>query len=158
MPTPRVMECSRAIPVEVQAAFSRTLPIPLPMIFNRRYGPIGPVTAVRDQSGEWGSVGQSRTVVQAGGTTLREELTRVDAPDVFGYRLSEVRGPLAPLVDHVEGEWQFDPVGTGTQVTWRWTVYPKSAVAALALPVFARIWQGFARQALERLSEELLSP
>ena len=150
------MASSRAIPVDVPTAFARTLPLPLPTFFDQGYEPMGPVRETRGQTGEWGTVGQTRTVVQAGGTTLLEELTRVDPPDAFGYTLTEITGPLAPLIDHVEGEWLFAPAGTGTEVTWRWTVYPKSAVGALALPVFDRLWHGFARQSLERLSAELL--
>lgn len=150
------MEQSRAIPVDVDTAFHRTLPMPLPSLFRRWYGPIAPVKAVREQTGDWDRVGLTRTVVQVGGGTMREELTVVDAPNAFGYTLSHVTGPLAPLVDHIAGEWRFDPVGTGTRVTWRWTVYPKSGVGAVAMPVFARLWRGFARQSLEVLSDELL--
>ncbi len=156
MPHPRVLKSARTIPVDVETAYRRTLPIDLPLVFNRWYGPIGPVKQVRDQDGEWGTVGQTRTVVQVGGGQLREELTRVDAPRAFGYRLTEIKGPLAPLVDHVEGEWRFSPAGTGTEVVWQWTVYPKSKVGAVAMPVFARLWGGFARQGLEQLSVELL--
>ena len=150
------MVCSRAIPVDVRTAFQRTLPMPLPTIFRRWYGPIGPVKAVQGQTGDWGTVGQTRTVVQAGGTTIREELTRLEEPGAFGYTLSKVTGPLAPLVDHIDGEWLFKPVGTGTEVVWRWVVFPKSALGGLAMPVFARLWQGYARQSLEQLSGELV--
>ncbi|BBZ32128.1 SRPBCC family protein [Mycolicibacterium confluentis] len=156
MATPHVMEQSRAVPVDVDTAFTRTLPMPLPTLFRRWYGPITPVKAVLDQTGEWDSAGLTRTVVQVGGGTMREKLTVVDPPNVFGYTLSDVTGPLSPLVDHIDGEWRFTPVGTGTLVTWRWTVHPKSTAAGLALPVFARIWRGFARQSLEQLSDELL--
>jgi hypothetical protein len=150
------MTSSRAIPVDVATAFGRTLPIDLPTIFNRWYGPIGPVKAVRDQLGEWGTVGQTRIVLQVGGGRLREELTKVDPPHTFAYRLTDISGPLAPLVDHVDGEWLFEPIGTGTNVTWRWTVHPKGRAGALAMPVFARLWQGFARQGLEQLAAELV--
>ena len=114
------MEQSHAIPVDVGTAFERTLSVPLPTIFSRRYGPISPVKAVRDQTGDWATVGQTRTVVQPGGGSMREELTVVDAPRVLGYALSGVTGPLAPLVEHIDGEWVFAPIGTGTTVTWRW--------------------------------------
>lgn len=150
------MEQSRAIPVDVDTAFGRTLSVSLPRIFSRWYGPIGPVKAVLDQTGDWTTVGETRTVVQVGGGTMREELTLVDDPHAFGYTLSGLTGPLAPLVDHIDGRWLFTPVGTGTTVTWRWTVHPKSAAAGLAMPVFAMLWRGFARQGLEELSGELL--
>lgn len=156
MAQPHVMEQSRAIPVEVDEAFRRTLSIELPTVFGRWYGPISPVKAVRDQTGDWSTAGQTRTVLQVGGGSMNEELTVVDAPNVFRYRLTHVTGPLAPLVDHIDGEWSFEPAGTGTAVTWRWTVHPKSRAAALAMPAFAALWRGFARQGLEQLSHELL--
>lgn len=157
MPKTHGMACSRAIPVDPRTAMRRTLELPLPTLFNRWYGPMGPVRAVHEyQSGPWGSAGQVRSIVQAGGTTLREELNRVDEPSMFAYTLTKITGPLGPLVDHIDGQWMFAPVGTGTKVMWFWTVHPKTDLAGYAMPAFARIWTGFARQALEQLSDELL--
>jgi hypothetical protein len=156
MPQPLVVEQSRAIPVTPDDAFRGTLPMPLPTLFRRWYGPIPPIRAVLDQTGEWETVGQTRTVNLVGGGSMREELTSVDAPRSFGYTLTDVKGPLAPLVRRVEGEWIFTPAGTGTEVTWRWTIHPRSALAARAMPVFGKVWRGYARQALEVLSEQLV--
>ncbi len=128
----------------------------LPSLFQRWYGPIPPIKAVRDQTGEWDTVGQSRTVELTGGGSMRELLTSYDAPKSFGYTLTEVKGAMAPLVDHVDGLWSFEPVGTGTKVTWRWTIYPRSAVTAPLLPVFGKLWLGYARQSLEQLSNQLV--
>ncbi|TGD85534.1 SRPBCC family protein [Mycolicibacterium sp. CH28] len=156
MAHPIVVQKSRAIPVAPQDAFANTLPIPLPALFNRWYGPIPPIKAVRDQTGDWSTAGQTRTVALVGGGGMRETLTAVDAPHSFGYTLTDVRGAMAPLIDHVEGAWEFSPQGTGTLVTWRWTLHPRSALSAPALPVFARIWRGYANRALETLSDHLL--
>ncbi|MFN8226764.1 MAG: SRPBCC family protein [Mycobacterium sp.] len=159
MPKPHGMACSRAIPVDPGTAMRRTLVLPLPALFSRRYGPMGPIRAVHEYDSEpWGRPGQVRSIVQAGGTTLREELTQVDDPTMFAYTLTRITGPLAPLVDHIDGQWMFTPVGTGTKVMWFWTVHPRSELAGRLMPVFARIWQGFAGRALEQLSEELLRP
>ena len=73
------MQQSRVIPVEVATAFEHTLPMALPTLFSRWYGPIAPIKAIRDQSGDWSSVGQTRTVVQVGGGSMREELTLTGA-------------------------------------------------------------------------------
>lgn len=147
---------SRAIPASTEDAFHGTLPMPLPTLFRRWYGPIPPIKKVLDQVGEWESVGQTRTVELVGGGSMREELTHVDAPRSFGYTLTDVKGPMAPLIEQVDGEWSFAPVGTGTEVTWRWTIHPRSGLAAPALPIFGKLWRGYARRALEDLSEELV--
>lgn len=156
MAHPIVVQQSRAIPVAPADAYTRTLPMPLPTLFRRWYGPIPPIKAVGDQSGDWQSAGQTRTIALAGGATMRETLTSVDPPNSFGYTITDITGPLATLIDHVEGEWIFDPAGTGTRVTWRWTLHRKSALTAPALVVFATLWKGYARQSLESLSDYLV--
>lgn len=150
------VERSRAIPVAAGDAFTRTLPMALPMLFRRWYGPIPPIKEVRDQHGGWTGVGETRTIVLAGGGTMRETLTEVVPGQRFGYTITDITGPMAPLIDHVERAWIFDPVGTGTRVTWRWVLHPKSALSAPALPVFAKLWRGYANSALETLSDYLV--
>src|ERR1700684_3931422 len=108
------VEQSRAIPVELQRAFDVTLPIPLTAIFSRRYVLLPPVKEVRGQEGPWGRVGQTRTVVTADGGTMRELLTEVDAPHSFSYHLSDISGPMRPLVESIDGRWEFAKTGTGT--------------------------------------------
>lgn len=150
------VERSRAIPVNPEEAFARTMPMPLPTLFHRWYGPIPPIKEIRDQHGEWNSAGETRTIALAGGGTMRETLTAVDQGRSFSYTISDITGPMAPLIDHVEGTWIFDPAGTGTRITWRWVLHPKSAFSAPAVPVFARLWRGYAGQALESLSDYLV--
>ena len=156
MAQPVVVEQSRSIPVAPADAFARTLPMPLPSLFRRWYGPIPPIKAIRDQSREWTETGETRTIVLTGGGSMRETLTALDPPRSFGYLIDDLRGPLSALVDHVEGTWIFTPDGTGTRVTWRWVIHRKSALTAPLLPVFGRIWLGYARQALEALSDYLV--
>src|SRR3979411_2044992 len=88
MAQPLVVEQSRAIPVTQAAAFDGTVPIPLPTLFHRWYGPIPPIKAVNDQTGDWDAIGKTRTVVLTGGGSMREELTSFDPPRSFGYTLS----------------------------------------------------------------------
>jgi hypothetical protein len=150
------MSYSRTYPLEVGAAFDAVLVLPLDRLFDRRYAAIPSIRAT-DGPPDWGTVGQSRTIRLTGGATMREQLTLVDRPRAFGYRIDQVTGPMKPLADHIDGLWSFAPAGTGTRVTWQWTVYPRSAVSGSALPLFAKMWTGYARQSLERI-EELLLP
>ena len=86
-----------------------------------------------------------------GGGSMRETLREVRAPHVFAYHLDQVTGPMKALVRSVDGAWEFERAGTGVRVTWRWTLHPRGRVGSLAMPVFARMWQGYARQAFENI-------
>jgi hypothetical protein len=146
---------SRVVPVSVEDAFAGTLPIPLPTVFSRWYGPIGPVKEVRDQHGEWNTAGQTRTVLLAPTGSFHEELTGVDPPHSFGYALTQITGPLGLLAGKADGEWTFAPSGSATTITWSWNIHAASAFAAPFLPLLGRVWKGYARQSLATLSAEL---
>ena len=151
------LAASRTYPVTVERAFDVTLATPLTGLFSRRYAAIPAIREVRDQAGEWATAGQTRTIRLADGGSIRETLTAVDRPDRFTYRLSDISGPMKPLVTGVEGRWLFAPAGDGARVTWAWTVQPRGPLGRAAMPVFARMWRGYARQALEEL-EHILVP
>ena len=132
--------------------------MPLTTIFSRRYGPIPPIAEVREQHGEWGTVGQTRVVALKGPGVMHETLTSVNPPNNFGYTLTGITGPLGLLVDHIEGKWIFDACGwtnEETNVIWTWTIHPTSIFAVPFLPLLGRLWKGYARQSLATLSAEL---
>ncbi|GAW51162.1 MULTISPECIES: SRPBCC family protein [unclassified Nocardioides] len=147
---------SRTYPVSVEHAYDIVLPMPLAELLSQRYAVFPAVREVRDQQGAWGSVGQTRTIELADGGSIRETLTRVERPHSFGYRLSDVTGPMKPFVTEVAGRWSFEPAGTGVRITWAWTVHPRGRLGRLAMPVFARMWTGYARHALERIEGVLV--
>ena len=146
---------SRAAPVPLDEAFDRVLPHPLPEIFRRRRLAIPPIREVRDQAGEWGTVGQTRTIATADGGTMLETLTSIDRPHSFGYTISDVRGPMKPLVASADGLWSFEAAGTGTRITWTWVLTP-TAAGRVVMPAFGAMWRGYARQALEEVEAILL--
>src|SRR6478752_1259398 len=118
---------SRTYPVPVERAFDLLLPTPLPELFSKRYAALPPIREVRDQDGEWGTVGQTRTIVLADRGTMRETLTSVDRPGSFTYTISVISGPMTRLATSVEGRWSLDTAGRGVRVTWAWTLEPTSA-------------------------------
>ena len=157
MAKPVTMSYSQSFAATPAEAFDKVLPVPLPELFNRRYGPIPPIRSVDGPVSVWGTVGQARTVRLSGGGSLREELTRVDRPTAFGYTITEVTGPMKPLAARIDGIWSFAADGTGTRITWQWLLYPRSGFVAPVLPVFARIWRGYARQSFQRVEALLAS-
>jgi hypothetical protein len=36
-------------------------------------------------------------------------VTGVDAPRSFGYAITDITGPMAMLVDRIDGRWSFRP-------------------------------------------------
>jgi polyketide cyclase/dehydrase/lipid transport protein len=147
---------SRSFPAGVKRAFDEVLVFELTRLFDRRYAAIPPIKAVRGQTGPWGTPGQTRTIVLSGGGSMREELREVVPAKRFGYHLSEITGPMKALVRTVEGTWEFEKAGTGVRITWRWTVHPRGRLGALAMPAFARMWQGSARLAFDNLERLLV--
>ena len=156
MASPLILQTSRSIPVPVATAYDAVLPMPLPRIFSRRFAALPPIREVRDQDGTWGTVGQTRTIVLADRGTLRETLTSVSPGAGFGYHLEPVSGVLKPLVRDIDGLWSFAPAGNGVAVTWQWTLRPSTG-GALVMRAFGRMWQGYARQALEEIDKALLA-
>lgn len=154
--TPIHLTESRAIPVARDDAFTRTLATPLPELFSRRYLAMPPIREVREAPATYDSPGQSRRIMTSDGGQLVETLTHVDAPGSFGYRISDIKGPMKGMVESVAGEWSFAEAGTGTRITWSWAVSPRGTVGKLAMPAFGRMWHGYARQALAELERVLL--
>lgn len=149
------LAASRTYPAGVARTFDATLALPLPYLFAHRYAAIPPVTQVLDQEA-WDAAGCTRTIVLGDGGTIHETLTEVDRPHAFGYRLTDLTGPMSLLAASVDGRFTFEPAGTGVRVTWTWLVHPRGPLGSAAMPVFARMWRPYARTALARLEDALI--
>ena len=147
-----VLEASRVWAVPYDEAMQRFIPVPLTDIFDRRHLALPAIKRVDGPDGRFDQVGQSRTIVLADGGSMVETLTVVGPPAEYGYRISQVRGPLKPLAKEIRGLWTFTPVGAATRITWRWEVDP-APLGRPVMPVFTLMWRGYAAKALERLSE-----
>jgi hypothetical protein len=153
--TIRVAE-SRTVAVPLEAAYDETIVVPLPDIFGHRHLAMPPVVRVEGQDGAWGrTLGQTRTIRTSDRGALRETLTELDRPHRFGYRIDRVRGPMRPLVRHLDGAWAFEPDGAGTRITWSWEITPTSPLTAPVVALVGRMWHGYARQALVTLESIL---
>ncbi|GAB3761049.1 hypothetical protein FB382_003264 [Nocardioides ginsengisegetis] len=149
--SPVELSHSRTFPTTVEAAFDLVLPMPLTQLFARRYVAIPPITRV-DQDGTWGVLGQQRTIRTSDGGSMRETLTTLERPHRFGYEIDAITGPNKALVAGVRGMWTFAEAGTGVEITWAWSITP-TRVGALLMPVFGRLWQGYARQGMEEIEK-----
>ncbi|KQH78888.1 hypothetical protein AO501_16710 [Mycobacterium gordonae] len=158
MPNGVRVEQSRTLPVTPEQAFRGIIEMDVPTMFRRRYGPIPPILNVSGRdSGDWrGTAGQTRVLELGPWGSIRETVVSVDEPHAWVYRITDFNGPLAVLLDKIEAEFLFRPAGTGTRITWRYNMFPRSRVAASALPAFGWFWRGYARQMLEELSSWLV--
>lgn len=148
---------SRTYPAGVERTFETLLPYDLSRFFERRFAAVPAVKRVEGPTdGPWGRPGQVRTVVLMGGGSMREELREVRSPHLFAYHLDELSGPMRLLVRSVDGAFELEKAGTGVRITWRWAVVPRNGAAARAMPLFARMWQGYARQALDGFERVLV--
>lgn len=150
------VSASRTYPAAPEAAFDACLSVPLPFFLGRRFAALPPIKEVRDQH-SWAAPGDTRTVVMSDGSTTRETLTAVARPTQFTYLLDELTGPLKALATSVRGRFDVEPAGTGSRITWSWSIDPRSPLGPIAMPVLGWMWRGWARQGLARL-EQLLVP
>lgn len=129
-------------------AFDTIIPVALETIF-RGYGPLPAVTGVRDQVGEWDAAGDTRTVLLKGGGTMSEQLTRVERPGRCEYRVAPQDGPLKLIVDHIEGQFLFEPGpgGEGCVIAWTYAFFPKPG-RRLPLLALAPLWRRYATQVM----------
>jgi hypothetical protein len=156
MAPPLHVSRARTYPIPVEQAYEHTITWPLEELFHRRFGPIPPITGT-DQDGVWGTVDQVRTIHLGDGGSMQERLVVADPPREFGYEITGITGPMKPLASRIRGTWAFEPVGTGCRITWSWTIHPASSASSLVLPVFGKIWEAYARRALDHLDDLLLT-
>jgi hypothetical protein len=142
--SPYLLSSSTLVPVPPPVAFEGVLDAPLEVLFTTRSGPIPPVARSEGQDGAWSTVGQTRTVVLADGTSNVETLVALERPREYRYRLSGFTGPMKLLVAGVDGRFSFAPDGTGTRVTWSWSIRATSPVARGLLPVVGFFWRRYA--------------
>jgi hypothetical protein len=144
MPSPYLLSSTTVVQASQDAAFAGVLDAPLEKLFPHSAGPIPAVAECTGQDGGWDSVGKSRTVVLADGTSNLETLVEYSRPGNYRYQLSDFTGPMKNLVAGVDGQFTFVPEGAGTRVTWSWKIQPTNSVARLALPVVGFFWRRYA--------------
>jgi hypothetical protein len=155
MVSPYRLAESATLPVSPELAFDAVLAAPLEDILGVRVGLIPAITGCTGQDGPWGTVGQARTIEMADGGRVLETLVKADRPSDYRYRISEVRGPMRPLVKGIDGRFAFEPVGAEARVTWSWDLHPTSAAARLALPLLGFFWHRAARRMFVRLADRV---
>lgn len=129
-----------------------------PTRFYPKHGPIPATIAVRDQTGPWSTVGQTRTLLLADGGHVVETITDVEKPvgeyGFFAYELTDFQKVFKLLVDHARAEWTYTAHPEGTLVHWTYTYVPKKGWG-WAVAIIVRLWwDPYMRQVLPEIVHE----
>jgi hypothetical protein len=149
------LSASALVAGATERAYDAVVSSPLERLLGKRSGPIPPVLRTEDDDADaWGSrIGQTRTIVLGDGGRLLETLVETDRPTAYGYRLTDVRGPMRPLVRTVDGRFTFVSEGDRTRVTWSWRLHLTAAPVRLLMPAFGVFWRRSARDAFAQVAE-----
>jgi hypothetical protein len=125
-----------------------------PSRFYPRFGPIPATVAVREQTGPWNVVGQSRMLMLSDGGHVVETISDVDENAFFAYNLTDFQKLFKRLVDHARAEWTFSEHEKGTLVQWTYTFTPRKRWGWAVALIVRFAWDPYMRQVLPEIVHE----
>jgi hypothetical protein len=109
------------------------------------------VVTVRDQTGGWDAVGQTRTLVLTDGATVKETL-RVATEPVVAYDLSHFTGFFGTLVAGGRSEWRVDERPGGSGIEWTYTFTAKRGRGVIVAAIMRLAWARYMRSVLPAIA------
>jgi hypothetical protein len=125
-----------------------------PSRFYPKHGPIPATIGVREQSGPWDTVGQTRKLLLADGGHVIETITNVEPNHFFAYELTDFQKLFKRLVDHARAEWTYTEQPDGTLVHWTYTFYPHKRWGWAVALIVRLWWDPYMRQVLPEIVHE----
>ena len=125
-----------------------------PTRFYPKYGPLPATVAVREQTGPWNVVGQTRTLLLSDGGSVVETITDIRVHSFFAYELSDFQKAFKRLVDHARAEWTFAEVDGGTLVHWTYEFFPRKRWGWLVALIVRFWWDPYMRSVLPEIVHE----
>jgi hypothetical protein len=125
-----------------------------PTRFYPRFGPLPATVAVREQTGPWNVVGQTRRLLLSDGGHVFETITDVEKYEYFAYELSDFQKAFKRLVDHARSEWTFTAVDNGTLVHWTYEFFPRRRWGWLVSLIVRFWWDPYMRSVLPEIVHE----
>jgi hypothetical protein len=149
---PISIKVTKTVELNRDRLFDFFIPIELPTIF-RGYGLLPAAVKVSEQTGAWDIVGHARTVHLSDGSTVHEEVTTCDRPELFSYKLSKFTGIFGLLVANAVGVWKFNAITDRvTEVIWEYSFYAKGKLAyPIVKPMLELLFQRYMEQIVEDL-------
>ena len=114
------------------------------------------MTAVRNQTGDWDAVGQTRTIVLSDHSTANETLDNYQFPHTFGYTVTGYTSVLRLLVTKGVATWHCTSTPTGTLISWQYAYHARSVLAVPVLwLLMVLFWKKYMRAAVNILQIQL---
>ena len=113
------VKVTRTINRPIEDVFDYTMGVDLTRIF--------PETQSTTVPTGWGTAGQERVNTSKDGSSRREQLTAVERPTGFSYRVWDFTTPnLKENLDHIEGSWTYTDNGNATtSIDWIYNLIPR---------------------------------
>ena len=128
-----------------------------PTKYYPKFGPLPAVVGVRDQTGPWDTVGQSRTLVLSDGSSVVETITDADSPTFFAYELSNFTKLFGKLVAGARAEWRFERIDTGTSIRWTYTFHAKRGRGWIVAAIVRLFWARYMNRVLPPIARAVES-
>ena len=143
------------VPTDVPTTFRHLTGMDVPTVF-RGAGPLPAVTAVRNQTGDWDAVGQTRTIVLSDHSTASETLDNYQFPHTFGYTVTGYTSVLRLLVTKGVATWHCTSTPNGTLISWQYAYHARSVLAVPVLwLLMVLFWKKYMRAAVNILQIQL---
>jgi hypothetical protein len=126
-----------------------------PVRFYPRSGLLPAVVEVRDQTGPWDAVGQTRMLRLSDGGYVVETITDTESPTYFAYELSEFQKLFGALVNGARAEWRFEREAEGTSIRWTYTFFGKPGRGWMVAIVVKLLWGPYMRTVLPPIAHEV---
>ncbi|QYH35802.1 SRPBCC family protein [Salinibacterium sp. M195] len=126
-----------------------------PTRFYPRFGPLPAVVEVKEQSGDWNTIGRTRRLMLSDGGHVVETITDTDQPTLFAYELSDFQKLFGTLVSGARAEWRFEPRHGGTIILWSYTFYARPARGWVVWLVVRLWWARYMRRVLPAIAREV---
>ena len=109
------------------------------------------VVEVRDQTGGWDAVGQTRLLVLSDGGTIVETLRWAEAP-LFSYDLARFTGLFGMLVAHAHSEWAVVDEGGHSTIVWTYSFTSRRGRGPVIAAIVRFAWAPYMRRVLPAIA------
>ena len=120
-----------------------------------RAGLLPAVVEVRDQTGHWDGVGQTRKLMLSDGGSVIEHTTNVDRLEFFAYNLTDFQKVFGVMVESARAEWTFSQAPNGILIRWRYTFHSKSGYGLPLAAIIKLLWGPYMRRVLPGIVLEI---